>query len=232
MASKPPPEPQVQGQRPVTAQAGDVPLPETDQSCREALRSRMKDLIRHFDAETQGVAARHLAAQLTPFLHDMSHGHLASYLPVRGEIDPNGFTGLGNPSPPFGLHVYLPRVQGESLEFVSWEPEAGLRPNRFGIPEPATGQTLPPERLGAILIPLRAFDSWGRRLGTGGGFYDRTLEKGREGPIRPLRIGVAHDRQRVGLIPEAPWDVPLDWVVTDRGWYHNGCFHPSWPDLE
>ena len=232
MASKPPPEPQVQGQKPVTAQAGDVPLPETDQACREVLRSRMKDLIRHLDAETQGVAARQLAPQLAPFLRDMAPGHLASYFPVRGEIDPNGFTGLGSVGSPFGLHVYLPRLQGGSLEFVSWEPGTDLRPNRFGIPEPTTGHSLSPERLDAILLPLRAFDSWGRRLGTGGGFYDRTLAGEREGPIRPLRIGVAHDRQRVDSIPEAPWDVPLDWVVTDRGWYRNGCFHPSWPGLK
>ncbi len=230
MTAKPPPEPQVQGQKPVTAQAGDVPLLEADREYRKLVRFRMKELVRTLDDETQRMAASRLATQLMPFLHDIAQGYLASYFPVRGEIDPNGFTGLGGGTLPFGLHVYLPRLEGQGLEFITWEPGTILRPNRFGIPEPATG--LPAGRLDVILIPLRAFDSWGRRLGTGGGFYDRTLGRGRENQPRPFRIGVAHDQQRVDAIPEAPWDIRLDWVVTDRGWYRNGGFHSSWPGLK
>ncbi len=230
MTSKPPPEPRVQGQKPVTAQAGDVPLRETDQEIRRRLRLLMKAAIRRLDAETQRTAARHLAAHLAHFIKATSPGHLATYLPVRGEIDPNGFTAPESGIRALPPRLYLPRLKDEGLEFVLWETGTGFRTNRFGIPEPVTDNPIPPERLDAILVPLRAFDPWGHRLGTGGGFYDRTLGRGLH--PGPLRIGVAHDGQQVEAIPEAPWDIRLDLVVTDRGWYRNGSFHSHWPGLE
>ncbi len=94
--------------------------------------------------------------------------------------------------------------------------------NRFGIPEPDTRHGAHRARrqatwtLDVILLPLVGFDDDGQRIGMGGGFYDRTLAfTQRPGP-RPRLIGLAHDCQRVTRLPVAPWDVPLDAIVSDR----------------
>ena len=50
-----------------------------------------------------------------------------------------------------------------------------LRRNRFGIAEPAGGIRVPLTALSVVLMPLVAFSDEGRRIGMGGGFYDRYL---------------------------------------------------------
>jgi 5-formyltetrahydrofolate cyclo-ligase len=67
-----------------------------------------------------------------------------------------------------------------------------------------------------LIVPLLAFDSEGYRLGYGGGFYDRTLEKLRKGRTRPLAIGVAFSAQHVARVPRDHHDQPLDWIVTEK----------------
>ena len=66
-----------------------------------------------------------------------------------------------------------------------------------------------------LLVPMLAFDRRGYRLGDGGGFYDRTLERLRE-TCEPLAIGVAYAAQEVDAVPVGKYDQPLNWVVTER----------------
>ncbi len=93
--------------------------------------------------------------------------------------------------------------------------------NRFGIPEPQArhgahpARRLPAWALDLILLPLVGFDDDGQRMGMGGGFYDRTLAFTRRPGPRPHLIGLAHECQRVESLPVAPWDVPLDAIVSD-----------------
>ena len=95
--------------------------------------------------------------------------------------------------------------------------------NRFGIPEPSLRQhrIALPWALDVILVPLVGFDSACRRLGMGGGFYDRTLGflRHRTHWRRPTLIGLAHECQRVAELEAQPWDVPLDMVVTEKRVY-------------
>ncbi|HJN24398.1 MAG TPA: 5-formyltetrahydrofolate cyclo-ligase, partial [Rhodospirillales bacterium] len=67
------------------------------------------------------------------------------------------------------------------------------------------------------LTPLLAFDDARYRLGQGGGFYDRTLEKlkNREGGV--LSIGVAFSAQRIEAVPRDRYDQQLDMIVTEKG---------------
>ena len=70
-----------------------------------------------------------------------------------------------------GHAIVLPVTprRGEALTFRGWQPGDVLLPERFGTMRPV-GEVRVPDML---LIPLLAFDSGGRRLGYGGGFYDR-----------------------------------------------------------
>ena len=64
-----------------------------------------------------------------------------------------------------------------------------------------------------------AFDAAGRRLGFGGGFYDRTFWLGggpdAVGARRPPLIGLCFDLQVVARCPAGPDDVAVDVVVTE-----------------
>ena len=68
----------------------------------------------------------------------------------------------------------------------------------------------------SVLVPMLGFDDAGYRLGYGGGFFDRTLA---ELESRPIVIGIAYEIAHLDTIHPQPHDIPVDWVVTERGIY-------------
>ena len=86
----------------------------------------------------------------------------------------------------------------------------GLRAGRFGVSEPAGEETA--DKPDVCILPLLAADGQFRRLGYGGGYYDRYLSrKGKN----MLKIGICYDFQLVGEVPSEEHDVLLDALVTD-----------------
>jgi len=176
-------------------------------SMRLVLRERRESL----DADDQAAAAMAVLARLSrvPILDDAAI--VAGYRAIRGEIDVDAVLSLLAER---GATVTLPRVDGDHLEFVPWDPEAESATGSFGIAEPVGGVPLPFAHHRVVLTPLVAFDRTGQRLGQGGGFYDRAMAGA--GDQRPVMIGVAHAFQEVGRVPSEPWDQPLDAVVTEE----------------
>lgn len=100
------------------------------------------------------------------------------------------------------------------------EEKSPLLPNKFNILEPQTPHQyhLTAQQLDIILVPLSCFDRSKNRIGMGGGYYDRALRFKHYRKIRrPILIGWAHACQQVDKIPVASWDIPLDYIVTEKG---------------
>jgi 5-formyltetrahydrofolate cyclo-ligase len=186
-----------------------------DDDARRALRLSMRARRDELAPRERLVAAQNLALQLRTLDPFGSAGRVAGYWAVRGEIPLHA---LLAPRPTFDY--CLPCLDADSrLRFAAWLPGMALRQNRYGIPEPDVdaASLLAPEELDVVLVPLLAFDRRGTRLGSGGGYYDRSFAflHGRAGPARPLLVGVAYAFQEVERLPEAAWDVALDFVATD-----------------
>lgn len=141
---------------------------------------------------------------------------IAAYLSVDGEPD---LRPLLRRLHELGKVLALPVVEnGSRMSFFAHSPGRPLVVNRFGIEEPAPQAAwIRPLALDLVLTPLTAFDRQGNRLGMGGGFYDRRFGS-LPSRLRPLLVGVAHAVQEADELPSAPWDVPLDGVLTERGW--------------
>ena len=156
-------------------------------------------------AAGQGDACDHLLAALMRF----EGAPMAGYLPIRTEIDPR--PAMAAHLGPVGVPVIT--GAGQPLTFRAWTPEAPLIPGPFGAAVPETGETITPR---VLIVPLLAFDRRGFRLGYGGGFYDRTLERLRAaGPA--TAIGFAFGAQELPEVPTEPTDQPLDLIVTEHG---------------
>jgi 5-formyltetrahydrofolate cyclo-ligase len=114
-----------------------------------------------------------------------------------------------------GKRVYLPRLVGETLSFAEHRRGAALRPGARGIPEPLGDDLEERDGVAALAcVPLLAWDESGSRVGRGGGHYDRACG----GPARPAcLVGLGYTFQRCAVLPRDPWDLRLDWVVTERG---------------
>jgi 5,10-methenyltetrahydrofolate synthetase len=103
------------------------------------------------------------------------------------------------------------------LVFREWHPGAEMAVGKLDIPYPKSGVELVPN---TVLLPMNGFDRQGYRLGYGGGFFDRTLQALKE--HRPAVIGVAFELAATETIHPQPWDIPMDYVVTERGIYRRG----------
>ena len=91
-----------------------------------------------------------------------------------------------------------------------------LAPGYFGIPEPTEGETV--DWTDALMImPGVAFDRENHRVGYGGGFYDRFLEKHPD----TQRVAVAFDFQILDLVPTEPTDICPQIIVTQSNIYRN-----------
>lgn len=135
------------------------------------------------------------------------------FFPVRGEID---VLPLAEKLAAAGVPLCLPVIvaKGEPLVFRDWKPGDPLEDRPFGLKEPPAGvEEVTPDLLFA---PLAAFDRAGGRIGYGGGFYDRTLEKLRASGAA-LAVGVAFAAQEVDAVPVAGHDQRIDFVLTERG---------------
>jgi 5-formyltetrahydrofolate cyclo-ligase len=99
------------------------------------------------------------------------------------------------------------------LIFREWHPGVRLERGVYDIPYPADSRQVQPD---TVLLPMLGFDDAGYRLGYGGGFFDRTLAVA---PRAPTVIGIAHELAHLDTIYPQPYDIPMDWVVTERGVY-------------
>jgi len=134
---------------------------------------------------------------------------VAGYWPMGDEVDVRPLlAALAERGHPLALPVTTPR--GQPLVFRCWRPGDALRGGPLGTSSPAGGEEVQPSWL---LVPLLAFDRAGRRLGYGGGYYDRTLAD----LSGAAAIGCAHAVQEVPEVPAGPDDAILRRVATEAG---------------
>jgi 5-formyltetrahydrofolate cyclo-ligase len=142
---------------------------------------------------------------------------IALYHAINREVD---LSSIWRSAPLHGKYCYLPAINPDgTLSFLPATPNITCSPNQYGILEPnaAPGQAISPATLDIIFTPLVAFDTLGKRLGMGKGFYDKTLANERP----KLLLGLGYEFQRQDLISLEPWDILLDAVITERTIYWN-----------
>ncbi len=148
--------------------------------------------------------------------------HIALYLANDGEIDPYLFIDHARL---LGKKIYLPILAPlkNSLYFAPYEAGQHLKFNRFNIAEPVChpSKWKTAGQLDLLLLPLVAFDTHGNRMGMGGGFYDRTLAylQHRRFWKKPTLVGLAHEIQKVEQLNTQRWDIPLEYIITEKRCY-------------
>jgi 5-formyltetrahydrofolate cyclo-ligase len=136
---------------------------------------------------------------------------VSAFYPYQSEIDTRPLLGklAGD-----GWTTCLPIVMGQGLPLIfrRWAPGSPTVAGVWGIPRPPDdAEEIEPD---VLIIPLLSFDRRGYRLGYGGGFYDRTLEKLRTRK-NIIAIGVGYAAQEVDHVPVGEHDQPLDYVMTE-----------------
>lgn len=185
-------------------------------SDRKVLRGFYRARRNALDPKFQSQSAIRLAYQFRQQSGFHCAQNIALYLANDGEISARPLIEMCWEQ---GKSVYLPVLHPFCkgyLLFVHYDDSTQMTQNRFGIPEPVSAchNVMPVNQLDMIVTPLVAFDSALNRLGMGGGFYDRSLAPVRRQESGVKVIGVAHDVQEAESLPFAPWDIPMDKIIT------------------
>ena len=169
------------------------------------------------DASDAGAAlASHVIASLSALGLDDGPRVVSAYWPMGTEIDVRILMRM---LAALGHTLALPVVTESAtpLTFRRWQDGDMLIDGGFGTSIPSdAAPSLTPD---ILIVPMLAFDAAGYRLGYGGGFYDRTLQKLRDAPSgrAPFALGAAFAGQRLDRTPRGPHDQRLDAIATELG---------------
>ena len=140
----------------------------------------------------------------------LNYKNLGGYFPVNFEVDDLEI--LKNFERK-GFKISLPVIKKNfQMDFYQWSFTEILKINKYGIPEPEAKKLIYPE---ILLVPLVGFDLKLNRLGYGGGFYDRLINKLSQ-KKKILKIGLALSDQKIDKVPVNKYDQKLDYIVTNK----------------
>jgi 5-formyltetrahydrofolate cyclo-ligase len=185
-------------------------------------------LRKHLRAQRRSLGAaeyRHRSRLATKAVAGMSMfrsgKRVALYLPFDREADTAALIAAARRR---GVRLFAPVIVDRRHSRIRFYPlEGKLKRGVFGIAVPSSQASPTASRwLNLIVIPLVGVDALGRRLGMGGGFYDRALEfrRLRQNWPGPRLVGLAFDCQRTESSFAEPWDVSLDSLATESGLQH------------
>ena len=136
--------------------------------------------------------------------------NIGGYFPSNFEIDDLKILEMMEKK---NFNVSLPVIkENNQMNFFQFSINDPLKINKFGIPEPVSAKIINPD---ILLVPLVSFDSKLNRLGYGGGFYDRYIEK-IEKVKKVIKIGLAFSYQKIKKVPTNKFDEKLDFIITEK----------------
>jgi len=186
--------------------------PDQLKAWRKTERNRLIAAREALDAATLERFRLRIDAHLERAFPGLAAAKLAFCWPIRGEYDARH---LARTLRGRGALTALPVVVAprQPLVFREWHPGVRLARGPLDIPYPADSPAVVPD---AVLLPMNGWDEKGYRLGYGAGFFDRTLVNFSR---KPAVIGVSYELAKMQTIHPQSWDIPVDWVVTERGVY-------------
>jgi len=194
---------------------------------KPTLRKQLRAARRSLSASDHAARSRAAARAVTALPMFKSGRRIALYLPFDRETDTAALIAAAGRR---GVQVFVPVIVDRRHGRIRFYPLTGKTSRGvFGIAVPRRmGRPLSPRWLDLIVVPLVGVDAEGRRLGMGGGFYDRALgfRRVRRHWAGPHLVGLAFDNQRAPSGFADPWDVRLDSLATESGLQHYLKGHP------
>ena len=113
-----------------------------------------------------------------------------------------------------GKEVYVPKVKGKEMLLIKIDSLENLVTSSYGILEPiGDNNNFDVDKLDLLVMPGVAFDNSGNRIGYGGGYYDRFLEKNK---TNAEKIALAYEFQILNSINNEKHDVKVDKIITEE----------------
>ena len=171
--------------------------------------------MRKMEAGERNAASMEIARKIAASDEFRGAETILIYRAMPDEVDLSFLTRLPEAE---GKRLCYPRVLTKNrMEALLPSGDKGWKKGKFGIlePDPETSLHIRPEELDLVLCPCTAFDENGRRMGMGGGYYDRYLPKCGKAVI----AAVAFEGQKVTAVPTEETDMCMERVFTETAVY-------------
>lgn len=109
-----------------------------------------------------------------------------------------------------GKRVAVPKVFGDEMKFIYINDFSKVEKGYAGIPEPVDNEPVADDPTALVLMPGLAFDPEGHRIGYGGGFYDKFLERE---PLHPT-VALCYSFQMLPKLKTEEHDIPVNCVIS------------------
>ncbi len=173
---------------------------------RHTLRSQRRTLSEQQRQEAAAELVHHFLLQ--GFHRDFQE--VAGYIPMDAEIDIMPIMSIMGGG---DGRLSLPFIEeNNQMIFRRWQSAQPLEVGKYNIPAPGKGESVIPQ---LIILPLLACDVQGVRLGSGGGYYDRTLARPEYSGCTLL--GAGYHFQLLPHLPSEPHDVRVHGFLSERG---------------
>ncbi|HCW22854.1 MAG TPA: 5-formyltetrahydrofolate cyclo-ligase [Lachnospiraceae bacterium] len=193
------------------------------QEQKEALRENMKKMRDAIPEDQRKIEDAQLLDIITKTALYQEAESILTYVSFGSEVSTRDLIDRAMKD---GKKVYVPRVNGDTMEFYRFEEWKELEESRLGILEPDKNPakrfpyelhiSLDRAQDCVFIVPGLAFDSHCNRLGYGGGYYDKYLQ----GFEKRMTLGIAYSEQIVDRVPVTNKDQSLDLVVTPQGAFY------------
>ena len=173
---------------------------------KKMARQRIKKLVAVMTPESKAAQSAAIWERLEQTEAFRSATDILAYWSMDDEVQTPAFIEKWSGSKRF----YLPSIQGEDLIVKRYTGSSALIPGEsFSIPEPTGEPVSDLSPITLVIVPGRAFDKEGNRMGRGRGFYDRLL------PQLPhaVKAGVCFDCQKLPCVPTDDNDIKMDFVI-------------------
>ncbi len=173
---------------------------------KQALRQKYKTLRAQLtEKEIENLSKKIAKNLISQF--DLEGKNVSIFLPIKKFNEVNTWHIINQVKANF----YLPVVKGKVLKHIKYKNKEQLKLSDWGILEPIDGETILPNQIDIVIVPMLAYDIKGNRVGYGAGFYDGFLKD-----CQPncQFIGVSFFEPESQLIETYPTDIPLQFVVT------------------
>jgi len=174
---------------------------------KKALRKEVGAIKRAMTSEQIEVYSRNLTNKFCDCDYYRQAASIYAYLPYNQEVRTWEIIRRAWAD---GKRVAVPKVYGDTMKFLWLENFEEIAPGGWDIPEPTFDEPEADDEKALILMPGLAFDPMGYRVGYGGGFYDKYLEKH---PQHKL-VALCYPFQMFDFLDVEAHDVPVDLVIS------------------
>ena len=173
---------------------------------KKELRSIVRNQKRAMTEEMIRQKSECLARQLLEIPEYRNARSIYGYLPYNQEVRTVPMLAQALRE---GKRVAVPKCYGEEMRFIWLEDLSQVAKGYAGIPEPIADGPVADDETALVLMPGLAFDRAGRRIGYGGGFYDRFLAREENHPT----VALCYDFQIFDSLDTEEFDIPVDLVL-------------------